>query len=353
MSHVRPVARADIPAVAELLARVTPGAPDVERLERRLELVAFAHPWCDRTLPPLLAEDDTGKIQAFLGVVPRPMQLGTRIVRAAVGGPLAIHPECRELVGVQLLRRFLAGAQDLALMDGGRCATRTTWERLGGVGASVYGLSWLRPIRPAAWMLGRARGVAGRLAALARPFARLVDGAIVRSPRSPLRLPSRPAAACDASDAMLVASMDEVAGAGLHARYDDATLGWILARAEEREGAPLVRLVVPADRPGMGGWCVLSARPGAVAQVIQMGARPDAADRILSAALAWAGAAGAVALAGRLDPRFMQDLTDRRAFLHATGTQMLVHARDASLVRHVERGDAYLGRLDGEWWLGL
>jgi len=111
--------------------------------------------------------------------------------------------------------------------------------------------------------------------------------------------------------------------------------------------------VVPADRPGMGGWCVLSARPGAVAQVIQMGARPDAADRILSAALAWAGAAGAVALAGRLDPRFMQDLTDRRAFLHATGTQMLVHARDASLVRHVERGDAYLGRLDGEWWLGL
>lgn len=34
-----------------------------------------------------------------------------------------------------------------------------------------------------------------------------------------------------------------------------------------------------------------------------------------------------------------------------TGTLTLVHSRDDALIRHIERGDALLGRLDGEWWL--
>lgn len=56
-----------------------------------------------------------------------------------------------------------------------------------------------------------------------------------------------------------------------------------------------------------------------------------------------------MAITGRVDPGFLIDLSDRGALMHASGTHMLVHAKDESLVRHVERGDALLGRLDGEW----
>jgi hypothetical protein len=56
---------------------------------------------------------------------------------------------------------------------------------------------------------------------------------------------------------------------------------------------------------------------------------------------------------GRMGPRFTLDLTDRGALLHASSTWMLAHAREAALIRHIERGEALLDRLDGDSWLPL
>ncbi len=349
MSAVRAMRDGDVPAVAELVSRA--GGGDVERIERELRAVFVEHPWRDDAVCSLVADDDAGKLQAFLGVLPRPMTWRGRPVRAAVATRLVIHPDCREFVGVRLLRALLAGPQDLSLMDGARCATRSVWERLGGSAAVAYGVSWVRPLRPAAWALSRARARLGGVASLAAPIARLADAAIDRVPRNPLRVPHR-AASREVADAELARWIDDVAGARLHACYDAASLAWTLARAAERARAPLVRLVVDGRRKGTRGWCVMTVPPRGVAHVLQMAVRGDAGDDVVRAALVRAHEAGCVAVAGRVAPGLLIDLSDRAAVMHATGSHLLVHARDESLARHVEKADALLGRHDGEGLAG-
>lgn len=351
MSAVRPMTTADVPAVAELLARASTGPLDVARLERRLALVLFDHPWMDPALPSLLAEDDGGKLQAFLGVLPRPMRVGERAVRAAVAFRLTIHPECRAFAGTRLLRRFLDGPQDLSLMDDGGCATRSVWERLGGAAGLGYALAWTRPLRPAAWAIARAPARLAALAPLARPAASAVDGALVRSSRGPFRLPPDGAARRAVSRDALLACMDEVSPRDLRAAWDGATLGWALARAVERLDAPVACMTVEGGDGRRRGWYVLAARRGGIAHVLAMAARPGLADDVVREVFHDALARGAVAVKGRVDPRFALDLSDRGAFLSAAGAPVLVHARDAALVRQVDRGLAVLGPLDGAGWL--
>jgi hypothetical protein len=352
MMRVRPVRREDYAAMAELVVRNTGLSGDVERTERRLARVLDGHPWRDEAVTSLIAEDETGKALAFLAVMPRPMRLGGRGVCAAVAGPLVIHPDCRQFAGTRLLRHFLHGPQDLSLMDGAGCATRAVWERLGGAAAVLYTLSWTRPLRPAAWVLRRLSPHLGSAARMGGPLARVADGLLSRAPGNPFRRPpTAPIREVDAD--ALAAAVERVAHRWLHASHEPGALVWLLEHAAERAGGPLRAFIVgPPEAPS--GYAVMSAPRGGVAQVVQMAAvSGDAADGVVRGIIAHAAEAGCLAITGRVDARCLNDLTDRGALLHASGTQMLVHSRDAALVRHIERGDAVLGRLDGAWWLGL
>jgi hypothetical protein len=350
VTAVRAAAREDIPAIAELLARAAAPAVhlDLDRLERQLDLVLFRHPWIDPTVPSLVAEDDTGKLQGFLGVMPRPMQVARRAVRAAVIVRLTVRPETREFVGTRLLRRCLDGPQDLSVMDSGGCALRAVWERLGGVAALGYALSWTRPLRPAAWTMTRVAPRLGRAAGVARPLTRVVDAVLGFVPRSPLRLPDPGYASRAVSVEELLACMDEVGAADLRPTYDATTLRWMLARAGERLGAPLAPMAVHGPTGAVRGWFLVASPPGGIAHVAQMAARAGAADDVVKEIVRGTFAHGCIVVRGRVDPRFAQDLTDRGAFLHARAASTLVHARDEALVRHVDRGRAQLGPLIGD-----
>jgi hypothetical protein len=348
--RVRPVRADDLPALAELIVRSTGFAGDVERVEGRLASVLHGHPWPDVAIRSLLAEDVTGKAQGFLVVLPRAMRIGGRAVRAAVAGPLIVHPECRHFPGTRLLRALLDGPQDLSLMDVGGCATRTVWERLGGSAAVLYNLSWTRPLRLSTWALGRLRGRLGAPARIMLPFARFADAVLSRMPASPVR-PAPSAELHEVRASELAVCIERVAARWLHASHDGTTLSWLLERAAARAGGPL-RAFVVGSRDASAGYVVMSTPRAGIAHVVQMAAESaDAADGVVRAILAHAAAAGCVAVTGRVDSRFLNDLTDRGAMLHASGSQTLVHARDATLARHVERGEAVLGRLDGAWWL--
>ena len=51
-------------------------------------------------------------------MMPRPMWMKGRLIRAAVSSQFIVEPESRfNLAGVQLLKAFLSGPQDLSLAD--------------------------------------------------------------------------------------------------------------------------------------------------------------------------------------------------------------------------------------------
>ena len=134
MSRVRPFRREDVPAVAELRGRVFRYSerPSKGALARYLEEIFLNNPWRADDLSPLVAEGSGGKIIGFHGVIPRLMELDGRRIRVAVGSQFMIDPAHRGLAGLELLRAFLGGPQELSFAD---CSTEqlgVLWQRLGG-----------------------------------------------------------------------------------------------------------------------------------------------------------------------------------------------------------------------------
>jgi hypothetical protein len=74
---------------------------------------------------------------------------------------------------------------------------------------------------------------------------------------------------------------------------------------------------------------------------------------VLDHLFAHAAHEGAIALTGRLEPRFLQSLSDKHCVFHMRGPWVLVSARRPELLRPFQSGDTFFSRFDGEWCLGF
>src|SRR4051794_40734299 len=90
-----------------------------------------------------------------------------------------VDPRSRHtLVGIEMLRAFFAGPQDLSLAEGND-TSRQLWRALGGGVAALYSLRWTRPLRPLTYGLSLAarHGLTRRGAACLKPLCSLLDHA--------------------------------------------------------------------------------------------------------------------------------------------------------------------------------
>jgi hypothetical protein len=319
-------------------------------VERDLRRLFLDNPWRDPALPALVHEDGAGRCIGFLGVVPRPMSLGGLPLRAAVSTRLMVDGQ-RPGVAMRLLQAFLAGPQDLSLADEASATSRALWERLGGTTAVLYSLDWVRPIAPAAALLGYLAYTRGSraLEVAARAAGRLVDGALRRAPGSPLARARSPLAAEELSDGQLLERLQARAEAcALGPCYTPATLGWLLRWLEERLDG--LRRVAVRDGAEAIGWYVYGLNRQRIAQVVQLAAAPRRLNDVLGHLVQDAAARGGVALLGRAEPRLLGELDEPLCVLRRA-PWVLVHARSSAVLDVIARGDALLGRLEGEWWM--
>jgi len=57
---------------------------------------------------------------------------------------------------------------------------------------------------------------------------------------------------------------------------------------------------------------------------------------------------GSAAITGRLYPRYMHELSEKRCYFHRNGSWVLVHSNNDELLNIIHRGDAFLTSLEGE-----
>ena len=120
MTRVRELAERDIPEAVELLAQVSPehGWRRREDCAAYFRDILFRNPWRDLDVPSWAAWN-RGRMAGFYAVMPRPMLLNGRPLRAAVGCQISVLPEHRRsLATLQLLQACLRGPQDLTLALG-------------------------------------------------------------------------------------------------------------------------------------------------------------------------------------------------------------------------------------------
>lgn len=353
---IRPLERRDLVSVVALRRRLfrysqRPSDADLAAYYAR---VLFENPWYDPDLRSIVLESADGTLAGVLGVIRRPLRLGSRSVTAAVCTEFMVVPEHRGLGGTRLLKRLLNGPQDISLADNANEASRKLFEALGGITATWYSLYWVHPLRPARRMLADL-GWTGLLrlgSAALRPLAHAIDWVAARSP-GPHRIPAPDGSTEPLEVGAWLELLDRTGKPGvLEPVYDESTLSWLLERLREKPPPSSLRSCQVRDAGGNPvGWFVSYLRRDRVAEIVHFGSLDGWQGLVLEHFIRDAHARKAWVISGRLDAGFASTVQERGYRLQLAEPWTLVHSRDPELLSQVQRGVARLSRLDGEWWL--
>ncbi len=359
MSGIRALRSADLPAVCALYERVVrSGTTEYPAaLPGYFERTLLDHPWFDDTIPSLVYETQDGEIVGFIGSYTRRMRLDGRALRLACSGQLVAAPETRHKgVGALLMRRYLAGPQDITITDGATDHVRRIWTGLGGRTSTTQSIGWVKFLRPSkvGEFLTRRRGREWLTRSL-RFVGSGVDAAARRiADRVPRLLPAEPATTADElGPDDLVEQLRQADGRlRLRPDYDAAYVRWLFTEldAVTFRGTPVHHLV----RDGRGrvlGWYVYCLEPGSIAQVMQVAAPGGDVEAVLGHLFWHADTRGAAAVTGRVEAHTIAELQRNRCLL-VPSEWSLVQSEDQGVLALLDTPRTLLTRLDGEWWMG-
>ena len=338
MQHIRALRADDIEdivAVRRLAFRRTT-RPDPGDLRRYFAEVFLGHPWQDDALPSLVYVNGGGRPVGFLGVIPRPARFQGERVRIAVATQFMVHPDHRGVAGIQLLKRFLSGGQDLSLADLANDVSHRLWEQLGGATALIPSLQWTLefPHRPVA---------GGRVArrALSLVWSRW------RAPAGVRRGPLTP-------DLLGRHLPDILLGTSLLPEYDATSAAWTFHQLVTKRGMGEMRSASLWGRQNeVLGWYVYYADGQGMGRVVHLVARHGAREQVLQDLFSRAWNEGLAALAGRLETSLVGHAGRAGLVCKREGPWMLVQSPRPEILEAVERGDVFLSGLEGEGLLSF
>ena len=363
-SNVRQFVEEDITQVADLwwtFLRHGKGAAPLAVQSYFHDLYFTSHPWIDRIFPSLVYEGDNGRIAGFLGIIRRKMSLRGESIRVALGGNFVVHPEARSTpAGVRLLAAYMAGDQDLSLTDSANDASRYLLERLGFSTIVPFSMSWARPLRPAHYAVhGVSRLTGPALSAIlkfaTKPFCSVIDGIGAALSFGPFRQTMSFLHAEELDLETLLGCLAEFRGEySLWPEYDLDSLKCLLAFMERMHPHSHFRKVVLRDDgQKIVGWYVYYLKPGDVGQVVQISGERKFTKEVLDHLFYDAWKQGCIALHGVVRSDLIPDFWERNCFFTCRSGWALAHSRKPELLELLNRGDAFLSRLDGEWCLGF
>jgi hypothetical protein len=347
----------DIPQIAELRRRIFSwrrGDAASER-EAAIQRIFFRSPFRDPGLPSLVYVNDRGAVVGFLGVSGRTFLWQGAPLQVAVPTGFMVDPDARGVAGVMLLRRLLDGPQDLTVADSPNPSARRLMASLGGVTAPHHSLFWVRPLRPVRHAVGQVRDGALLFSArlLARPVATALDALAIRAPGSPFHLkdPGTHEEPLTARD--LVRLLADVQSAHTPSPcYDEAALDWLLGALDHGPRARrFQRVLVRSRENDVIGWYLRFTSRFGASDIVQMGAREERYGELLDHLFYAAWRDGSVAVSGRVQPAFLETLSDKGSVFSRSGPPVLVHSRHPDVLQAVRDGRGFLSRLEGEWWM--
>ncbi|PSJ63148.1 hypothetical protein C7I85_04080 [Mesorhizobium soli] len=349
-------------AVAELFQRILRKTrrPATHALEAYLTGLFIEAPDHDPEIGSLVHVHNDGRVTGFIGVMPLPMAVEERTVRAAVCGSLMVDNHTDDpFAGARLMRAFLSGSQDITLTETANDISTAMWRKLRATVLPDYSLEWLRVIRPAGFVAEMAANAVGA-ARLLSPLARPIDSLIRRGAPGP-RLSCLAAAVPEGT--FPSAEVDDETTAALLTKWTEAyavrplwqpeNLRRIVAEASSKAlyGEMVRRVVTTRDGRPLGLF-LYHGDPGRIGRVFQILAAPGRIGEVIDSMLAHANERGMVALRGRTQPVLLEALLGRRfVFLHASSS--IVHTRDPTLLEPFLAGKAFFNGFAGESWSRL
>ncbi len=370
MKQLRPFIQDDIPQVTDLHMRVfgvrgnpvqqSPSTKLLQAYADHFEEIFFQNPWYDVALPSLVYQGPTGRILGFLGVMPRPMLFNGELIKAALSSQFIVAPDSRS-VGALLLKAFLAGPQDLSLTDEANSIARKLWEKIGGTITMSYSVHWIRPLRPSRFAVSLLSSFSQKskpwsyLVSASAPICNLADAIAVRKLPRYFHVKVPQVSADELMIETLLTYLSEFSNTrSLWPAYDDRSLKWLLKVIAQKESLGALRgMAVHDDKREMIGWYIYHLNPGGTSTALQIMARNNSMSEVLDHLFYDAWQQDSVAVSGRLDPRFVREISDKYCFFNCGRPWVLIHSHNPDLLRTFRDGDAMLSKLEGEWCMRI
>jgi len=358
---IRPLIAEDIPQLADLHMRTSEAGGHSDDQVRRAYEAQFGelflnYPGYESDLPSLVNEEKDGTLSGLLAVMARPMQFKGEPIRMAVSSRMSVDPASRsKLAGVQLMKTFLNGPQDLAIADLANQTSRKLWERLGGSTAPLYAFNWTKILRPCRRAVNRLE-----LKPKIAPFVRLgkipatiVDAGIqkVRKFRACNELTEEPLTE-DLFHKFLpqFTELDDV-----YPVYECDWVRWLWNRMDFMwDEGRLFKVVVKDNSGQIAGWFIYNIEPTGYSHVAQIAANEKTIVNVLQQLFHHAQRHGAVSLNGRVPPKFLREFSrEGKCDIHCHAQVALIHSKNPEIMRAFERGEAFLTDFEGEGCLYL
>jgi hypothetical protein len=133
--------------------------------------------------------------------------------------------------------------------------------------------------------------------------------------------------------------------------YDAHSFGWLMQRlSETRKFERVVSAQVMHDGEAIG-FFVYAIQQGGQVDVIQLAALPGREGLTFDHLIRHSAGNGGVVLRGRLDRRFARSITERGLPLTLGQPWTVVQSDRPEVRAQLLNGNAFLSRLDSEWWI--
>lgn len=360
---IREMTRADLEKLPALHASANSSEADHEQaklaFEQLFPRLFFDSPWSSGDTGGLVSEASAGSLDGALGVFRRSFLLEGERVHAAVSSEFFVDPDSRSsMLGIQMLKEFLNGPQDVAIADVAKDNTRQIWLRLGGIVASLYSANWLRILRPAGfvnWAL-RQKTLTKVPAMVCSPFTgpmdrlmtRLASGRLDVEPSGLTGEPLTPELFAEHFERMTADSL-------LRPEYDLNAVRWLWCRLNfvYRHAGASRQVVLRDTRGNLAGWYIYQGSRGAIGRVAQLVATSSTRVAAFRHLLSDAQSQGLVALQGRIQPQDMQAVLENGGVLMPRSTHVLIHSRNERVLDAFRTGRAFLSQFEGEALLDI
>jgi hypothetical protein len=356
VTNIRHFTPNDIPQVAALWMRTwrSPRNDPPDNLLAYYNTLFFKNPWVGLGVQSLVHESADGRIDGFLGLMPRPMTLDGSPILAAASCGFMVAPKSRNQgIAQSLRRRSFEGPQQLVFSDGASRTAKAIWLGAGGEACPIYSQRWSRTLLPAANLLQRSARRLGVSMAPIKSAARFFDALSMHSPIGAHRLPQNDCDAIENPKAAEILKLRDALepDAKLRPVYEERSFDWLLAQTADAKTRGTLESIIVTDSSGERiGWYIYFANPQGVSDVMQIGAHPEKYANVLSHLMIRARSKGSVALMGQLDTRYADALANAGCKF-TDANSFYLYSRDANILQAVRTGQTSLSRLDGEWWL--
>lgn len=357
---IRPLTAADVSLIPRLLASDSHDRETAERdarpvIESLFPKLFLNTPHSEPDIHGLVSVAEDGQLSGMIGTVLRQMQFRDRPIRAAISAELFVDPAHRsKMLGVKIFKKVMEGPQDLSFSDIANDSSRALWQSLGGTVASWYGLNWLKVIRPGLLplsVLSKSR-LGKPLAWAGRPIATLTDSLLRRAAGNYCKVNPLPKGQVEplTPDLFLQFFPQFSRADDLRPVYDRETIDWVWPRLDfmYRNGGESQQALLRNHRSEPIGWYIYQLSATGIARVSQIVAHPHTAGQVIDHLLNHAAERGAIAVTGRVIPRFIQAISDRHCLILRRSTYLFVHSRDPEITDAFINGRAFLSLLEGE-----